>query len=610
MAGKSKIEIDFVKPGSGGGRKRRANGKIFLIATACVLIAAVAVIAILFIGNQTAFNRIVDFGTVLKGVSVNGIDLSGKTREEALSATSGLEKSLLDGVKFTLSINGEDHPYGAADFSVVTDYNDIIEKAISYGHTGSFSDRAKAANDAKTKGMKFTVTLSVDDNTINSSLSSIKASLDKTAQDATATFTPWGHSTDGTPFTPDVSTLKAIANAHSKGKEYDGFPVRETISDTDMPNTYRYEYYKNDHFEAGYDRKTSTLLTGYKPTYANVSRFIYTQEVQGLSVDVSSVGDQIKAQIQSGKYDTITVPCTVTEPTVKLADLKKNTQLITSWTSSFSGKSHYGVDRNYNVSMMSSLINGAVIMPGQQWSVNTTAGPRQAGTKYGWHQAAGIENGGYTPQYGGGVCQLGSTTYNAAIRSGLKVVSFKHHTIPSDYEPPGLDATLSTPAPDLVLENDGTVPCYIVSYVNPLEKNVTVEVYGPSLTDPATGSDVINTFTSKYTGPYGPDPVSKVIPVGPEPFTAPDGTIIDGITMTEYQFAKDRKGITAEIWKLVYSLDGTQLSNTVYDEQVTYNTINGTLYQWTGPVVSPSPTDPTPSPVTSTTWIPPGHNKW
>lgn len=258
--------------------------------------------------------------------------------------------------------------------------------------------------------------------------------------------------------------------------------------------------------------------------------------------------------------------------------------------------------------MISSLINnggptpagqaGSIINPGQKWSVNDLVGLRTAGTSktIGWKKAAGIENGGYTAQYGGGVCQLGSTTYNAAIRAqsdnGLKVNSFTHHTIPSDYEPAGLDATLSTPAPDLILENDGTTPYYVVSYVNPGEKDVTVEIYGPSLTD-SSGNDIIHTFTSKFTGSYGAAPVSRVIECpGPEDFVAPDQTIVNASNPV-YQFAQDMQGRTAEIWILTYSLDGTQISNTVYDPKVIYSTINGTIYQWTGPGLSPSPTDTT-----------------
>jgi vancomycin resistance protein YoaR len=603
-----KMELDLEIPGYDKKPKfslkkllSKKFNKIFLIVSAGVLVAALAVAAVLLLGRPQEVVRIIDFNTAMNGASVGGIDISGMTREQAVEATSQLETDMLAAVKVSLSVNGEIYEYGPSQLSITTDYTDVINQAMDYGHTGTIDEREAAAGAPK----NFDIKLTVDESALSASLAYIKSTLDTPPQDATTVFTPWGHTADGTPFTPDVDTLKEIANAHSRGKEYDGHPEFVTIPDTELPNIYRYEYYDTNHFEAGYIRKTKTFEADYRPPHANISRFIYTPESEGIIADMSSAADQIKDQVQSGKFETITVNCQVVEPAVKLADLQKDTQLITSWTSSY--RSHYGRDRNYNVSMMSSLINGAVIMPGEQWTVNETAGPRKAGTIYGWHQAEGIENGGYTPQYGGGVCQLGSTTYNAALRAasdtGLKVVSFRHHSIPSEYEPPGLDATLSTPSPDLVLENNGTLPYYIVSYVNRSEKNVTVEIYGPSLTDPATGQDVICTYTSRYTGAYGPEPVSRIQYVGPEPYEAPDGTIIDGVEMSEYQFAKDRQGITAKIWKLIYSLDGTQLSETVYDSRVIYNTINGLRYIWSATGAEPTPT-PTPGP--STTPTPPG----
>jgi len=600
MAGKNQIEIDYLAPGGGKNKKRKAvNGKLLLISVACALVVSLAVIAAFFMTGAVSAARIVDFGTAAAGVKINGIDVSGMTREQVLEATAGIERELLSRAKFSLDVNGEIHEYNAQDFGIASDYQQIIDKAMEFGHTGAFGERERDLLKAKNEGVDFEVTLSADENAVKDALAAIKASLDKPVADATVEFTPWGHSADGTPFSPDLATIKAIVEAEARGKEYTGYPERVTIPESEMPSLYRYEYYKNDHFEAGYNAKKKEFVTGYRPPNANISRFYYTPESQGLSVDMSSVSGQIMSQIKSGKYETITVPCTIIEPSVKLADLKKNTQLISSWTSSFGKPSHYNYDRNWNVAMISSLINNggteqggqSVILPGQQWSVNTIVGPRSASTaaKIGWKQAAGIENGGYTPQYGGGVCQLGSTTYNAARRTGLTVAKFTHHTIPSDYIPIGMDATLSTPAPDLVLQNDGTMPYYIVSYVNPTEKNVTVEIYGPSLTDPATGNDVIYTYTSAVTGRYG-TPVSKVIECT-VPTIAPDGTVIDGITCLEYQYAYDRQGTYARVWRLVYSLDGTQLDYSVFSDRETYPVINGTLYKWTGPLPSPSPTE-------------------
>jgi hypothetical protein len=242
---------------------------------------------------------------------------------------------------------------------------------------------------------------------------------------------------------------------------------------------------------------------------------------------------------------------------------------------------------------MSAFINGNVIQPGQKWSVNETAGPRTGATArtVGWKKASGIENGGYSPQVGGGVCQLGSTTYNAAIRSGLKIAVSNHHSIPSDYVPLGLDATLNTkPNLDLILENTGTAPYYIVSYVNPKDKNVTVEIYGPPLIDadhPEWGN-VIYDYTSRNLGRYG-SPGTKTI-TSEVPIEAPDGTVVDAPNPT-YGYANSRRGTKVQTYRHVYSLDGTKLCDPLPYTYYKYPTIDGTTYVY-APPTPPVTTDP------------------
>jgi hypothetical protein len=300
----------------------------------------------------------------------------------------------------------------------------------------------------------------------------------------------------------------------------------------------------------------------------------------------------------------ITVPVSFTEPAVKMEEVKKNTALIASWTSSFATHDKY--NRNYNVVMISSLINGSVIMPGEEWSANETAGGRTAATAlvYGWKKAPGLENGGTTDQYGGGVCQLGSTVYNAAIRSGLTVAKKRHHSIPSDYIPLGLDATLSTGGPDLVLRNDSEFPYYMVSYVNPKEKNVTVEIYGPPLIDPDNPEwgNVIYSYTSEFMGYYG-TPGEKTIY---NATVALDGTALSR-SKPVYVYANPKQGKKVRVYRHVYSLDGKPLCAPVVFENHSYPVIDKVKYVFwpesgppkssstpakEQPITTPAPTEP------------------
>lgn len=579
-----------------GPKKRGGKNKLFLIISGGVLLAALAVSAVLLLGagpSDDNAERVIEFGTVMSGVSVGGIDISGMTREEALSATADIPIQLLAEVNFTLDINGEEMTYSAQDFALYTDYETVIEQAISYGRAGSFEERLAAANAARENGVDFAVDVLVDEAGLKTALATLKSEMDTPPIDATVTFAPWGYTAtenaDGTvtytPYAPDLETMKAICTAYSKGKEYDGYPEFVRLADEERPIALRYQYWNEDHYQED-----------YIPEDWNIARFIYTEEVDGLIVDTDAIFDAVVSQVGSDAYETIVPPVEVTPATVTLETIKSQTQMISSWTSSY--REHYGTSRNYNVAMIAALLNGAVIDPGELWSVNDTVGPRNATTArtYGWREAAGLENGGTTPQYGGGVCQLGSTVYNAAIRSGLdwKVRGeHVHHSIISGYVPLGMDSTLDSPhgnypGKDLKLENVTQNTFYLVTYVNPTAKNVTVEVYGVPLTD-ASGQQIILDYSWENLGRYG-SPSSGVQEVS-EGFECPDGTIISSnpaIGPTSYKFADPIRGTIVQTYQITYALDGTQIGDPVEYEYHRYPVINGITYVLSAPAPSES----------------------
>ncbi len=567
-------------PKKGIGKKKN---KLILIISACVAVAALAVGAVLVFGSpaKDAMERVTELGTALHGVTVGGIDISGMTKEEALAATANLPDQLLGQISFYVDIEGEIKTYSAQDFALSTDYDKVIEQAVAYGRTGSFDERLDAAKAADT-GVDFPVDVVADEVELKAALALLKSGMDHPAVNAQADFAPWGYtvSTDAngqtvyTKYSPELSEIIAMCKAHAKAKEYSGEPkdlVR--ISEADKPNPLRYEYYKNTKF-----------VKNHIPPNADIARFIYTDSVDGFEVDIDAIADAVISQVKNDAYETIVASTTPVTAEVTLEDVKNQTQLIASWTSSYSA--HSGYNRNYNVAMMSSVINDTVIKPGETFSVNDTAGPRDAKTAktYGWRKAAGLYNGGTTQQYGGGVCQLGSTTYNACIRSGVKIVSFWHHTIPSAYIPYGLDATLDTPSEknpagkDLVLGNDTQNTFYIVSYVSPKDKTVTVEVYGVPLTD-ASGQPILLTYKSKRTGRYGGGSMNTIT-VSPGG-TAPNGHVVHA--GESYVFSKPRSGTTVDVYQITMTLDGTQISKVQYGETVKYPPFDGYTYTAPGP---------------------------
>jgi vancomycin resistance protein YoaR len=559
---KSAVEM-HVRP-----MKRGGKNKLFLMISGGVLLAALIVCAVLLLQTppvEDNADRVIEFGTVMKGVSVGGIDISGLTKEEALAATAELPTQLLAQVNFTIDVAGEQMTFTAQDFALHTDYDAVIEQAVAYGRTGSFDDRLAAAKIAVDQGVDFAVSLTIDETALKATLAQIKTEMDKEPLTSMAVFTPWGHYADGTKYEPDKQALIEASLGTTELTYPEGL-VR--LTEEEMPLRLRYQYWENSKYK------------DYIPAAATIARFYYTPEQTGIIADTEAIAADIMAQVESGTFSTIIVPVQVTEPTTTLEQVKAQTQLITSWTSSYSD--HFSKNRNWNVAKLSGIICGVQIDPGVEWSINDTAGARTVAK--GWKEASGIVDGGYVDQAGGGVCQISSTLFNVAIRARLGTQS-KHHSIVSGYIPKGLDATISTGGPDLKLTNTHDAPVYIVSYMNPETKSVTVEIYGPAIIDVATGEEVIYDFVPGSVSYYGEPKMQDIW----DARKLPDGTELQPGQSKVY--AEARKGMRVTTHRHYYKLDGTKYNEEVF-EKVDIGPNNGKTYHY-----DPDPATVTPTPV-------------
>ncbi len=112
-------------------------------------------------------------------------------------------------------------------------------------------------------------------------------------------------------------------------------------------------------------------------------------------------------------------------------------------------------DRSENIRIAASLIDGIVLQSYGDFSFNQTVGRRTE--EAGFKQAKIIVNGEYVLGVGGGVCQVSTTLYNAALLTGLTVKEFHPHSLRVSYVPPSRDAMVSTHS-DLKIYNPYDFP--------------------------------------------------------------------------------------------------------------------------------------------------------
>lgn len=179
-------------------------------------------------------------------------------------------------------------------------------------------------------------------------------------------------------------------------------------------------------------------------------------EKQGVRLATDST-QRLREALQRSE-PTCLLTAEVVPPRVTRAHLA---QIDSEWTSATTRYSERERDRSHNIRKAAESINGIVLLPGDIFSYNDVVGPRTL--REGFRRAPVIVRGELVPDDGGGVCQVSTTLYIAALQAGLQIVQRSKHAIPIGYAPPGLDATVVYGAIDLRFRNNTPSPIALIA---------------------------------------------------------------------------------------------------------------------------------------------------
>jgi vancomycin resistance protein YoaR len=189
---------------------------------------------------------------------------------------------------------------------------------------------------------------------------------------------------------------------------------------------------------------------------------IVTQSKEGQQVEEDKFLGAISDGLFEGKRQ-YEVPITVDKPTYTTAELEsmKPTELQGSYRTNYQATTDQGQTRVENLQIASNAVSGTFLAPGDTFSMLDHV----AGLDY--HETHVIVNGAETTDEGGGLCQVTSTLYNAALYAGLEVTERASHASQLPYIRPGMDATvwygdLATTADDLDMKFKNTTDGYVL----------------------------------------------------------------------------------------------------------------------------------------------------
>lgn len=276
------------------------------------------------------------------------------------------------------------------------------------------------------------------------------------------------------------------------------------------------------------------------------SGFEILAEQEGETVDVEATLSALEKYLNDDwNHETFSIDAVVKKemPSVTTEDLESIQDELGSFSTDAGGG-----ERWQNLKTGVEKLNGTVLMPGEEVSVHDVTAPYDA--EHGYVAAGSYENGQVVDTYGGGICQVSSTLYNAVLYSELEVVKRYPHSMLVSYVKPSMDAAIAGDVKDFVFKNNYDTPIYIFGEIDGANQ-LRFAIYGKDTREEGRSIEYeVETISSEEPGTtYKTDSEAKL-----------------GSMNTT---GSPHTGKVVQLWKVVYQ-DGNEVSRDVVNNS-TYN---------------------------------------
>lgn len=437
--------------------KRKKKTKAFLKKITKPAIAVLSVILGAFIVLYICCIVTLPKDTVANNVSVEELDLSGLSYDDALAAIEATY--LLENQNITIECDGKVCVLDGRTIGLIATPEATAQKAFNYGKSGNILKDGLTAMRLIFARKNIVPVANMNLDVINQELGAFGTEIRGELKQVSVEITD-----AGAVITPGVS----------------GFDHNTDIAREQIVEAVNNEKFENIHV-------TLNSVAPDVPTVEYIGTAIYCDpidayylvngkdimviaEVPGRYYNAAEI-EAVLGQIYEGGPQ-VTVPYYPSYAQITAEELQS--KLFTKTLGSYSTSFVPGGNRGKNVARAASLINGTILASGQEFSFNNTVGPRS------------IANGFYTaPEYvagesvegiGGGTCQVSTTLYTATLYADMGITSRTEHMMTVGYAPLGQDATVAYGSIDFKFKNTSDYPVKIVAVTN--GSRLTVSIVG------------------------------------------------------------------------------------------------------------------------------------
>ncbi len=463
---------------------------------AVIILAGVGILAILPHG-----------GKVAAGVSTDGINLGGMTKEEIIATLE--ESDCYDGISLTFKeIPGEetvsDEPVPAEtvsgeDIGLSVDAEATAEKAIAYGRYAGLLNNIKNAVLLRFEPVDFAPVAKVDREKLGEIIYSRGLRKNGEMKNVEQEL---------------LSETELLLKPAWVGQDTD---VEEEIDYVlSMVEKGRYEI----ELELPQERP-EYFTVGTLAEYVNIEpvNAEYRVEDNKIYITDGTVGikladpeiEQKVADLNAGFEVVVTVESIQPEITADSINGELFGAELSNYSSSYATST---ANRAYNVARAAASINGRILMPGEVFSYNAAIGNPSLAN--GYKMATVFANGKQTEGVGGGVCQVSSTLYSAVLYADLEIVERRSHSLLVTYVPKGQDATVVYGGQDFKFKNNTNSPIKIEATAS--RGVCKVRILGAAA-DANKKVEIVNSINSKVS-PTVIETLDESLPAGTRKVTS------------------------------------------------------------------------------------------
>ena len=407
-----------------------------------ISIIIVAIVALIFSTVFALTN--INNEKIISGVTIKGIDVSGLTKEEA---SAKLETTYSEKLEQNIELKYEDFEseLNPTLMEVKYDIDTAVNEAYTLGRNGNIFVNNYNILGTLIGKRDIDVNMSMNEETTKQTINDIGTNLpglliepSYSIEDDKLIIT---RGKEGIVVNTDalLSEVKNILNTIDLNDNVIEIPVEtKTPEDIDI------------------DKIHSEIYKEAQDAYYTKDPFTVYPEVEGVDFDVEKAKEMIAAE----EKDEYIIDLVITKPNVTIDQI--GTEAFPDQLSTFTTRYDASdKDRTTNLVLACQKLNGKVIKPGETFSYNATLGPRTYAA--GYRNAKVYESGQVVDGIGGGICQISSTLYNAALMSDMEIVERRNHQFVTSYVGAGRDATVVYGSTDFKFKNTRTYPIRIVA---------------------------------------------------------------------------------------------------------------------------------------------------